>query len=90
MPGKKSTRKTPTEFFLDCSCGARAQVFSLGDRGYMSHCPGCGTMTFFHNPQLLERLHLGGSALPSSSGAETLPWWLYIMVPDMPSENILL
>ncbi len=64
MARKKMTKKIPTEFFLDCSCGAKAQIFSLGDRGYMAHCPGCGMITFFHSPQLLERLRFGGQLCP--------------------------
>ena len=64
MARKKSTKKTPIEFFLDCSCGAKAQIFSLGEKGFMSHCIGCGAMTFFHDPVLLERLRLGGQLCP--------------------------
>lgn len=48
-------RKKLTEFRLHCPCGARAPVFTVGDR-YMAHCAGCGAITFWGNPALLERL----------------------------------
>ena len=64
MAKKKATGKKATEFFLDCSCGARAQVFELGEKGYLAHCAGCGSLTFFHNPVLLERLRFGGQLCP--------------------------
>ena len=44
---------------LPCPCGAKAPVQETG-KGYYAHCPGCGRMTFFKNPVLLERLRLGG------------------------------
>lgn len=47
------------EYRLRCACGALAPVFSVGDR-YMAHCPGCGSLTFWGNPALLERLRYGG------------------------------
>jgi len=56
---KKKRKKKLTEFSLDCACGVKAPVFEL-ERGYMVHCPGCGAITFFNNPQLLERLRFGG------------------------------
>ncbi len=65
-------KKIPTEFFLDCSCGAKGQVFEL-ERGYMTHCPGCGTMTFFHNQQLLERVRLGGQLCPHHPECKPCP-----------------
>lgn len=64
MTRKKAAKKTPTEFFFDCSCGARVRVFELGERGYMGHCAGCGSLTFFHNSQLLERLRYGAQLCP--------------------------
>jgi|GEM_PF-1167611 len=59
MVRKKATKKKPTDFFLDCPCGEKACIFEL-ERGYMAHCLTCGAITFFDNPQLLERLRLGG------------------------------
>ena len=60
---KKKGRKKLTEFSLDCACGVRAPVFEL-ERGYMVHCPGCGAITFFDNPLLLQRLRFGGKLCP--------------------------
>jgi len=45
---------------MDCPCGAKAPVFQLKETSFMVHCPACGALTFFHNPQLLERLRYGG------------------------------
>lgn len=59
MPRKKSVKKTPTEFTLDCPCGEKAVIFAL-ERGYMGHCVNCGSIVFFDNPALLERLRFGG------------------------------
>jgi len=56
---KKAAKKKPTELSMDCSCGAKARIFEL-ERGFMGHCPDCGSITFFDNPQLLERLRFGG------------------------------
>ena len=63
MAKKKAASRKPTELVLDCRCGAKARVFEL-QRGYMAHCPGCGSLTFFKNPELLERLRLGGQLCP--------------------------
>ena len=63
MARKKAAKKTPTEFSLDCSCGAKAGVFAL-ERGFMGHCVSCGSITFFDNPALLERLRFGGQLCP--------------------------
>jgi len=52
-------RKKLTEFRLQCRCGAAAPVFTVGER-FMAHCPGCGALTFWGNPSLLERLRYGG------------------------------
>lgn len=59
MTKKKQAKKTPTGVSVDCPCGEKAPVFEL-EHGYMAHCPGCGAITFFDNPQLLERVRLGG------------------------------
>ncbi len=48
-------RKKLTKYRLSCPCGAMAAVFQVGDR-YMGHCGGCGTLTFWGNPALTERL----------------------------------
>jgi len=60
--GKAAKRKL-IELALDCSCGAKARVFEL-EKGYMAHCPGCGTLTFFRSPELLERVRYGGELCP--------------------------
>jgi hypothetical protein len=36
----------------------------LDEKGYMAHCAGCGALTFFHNPVLLERIKFGGQLCP--------------------------
>jgi len=59
MARRKATKRKLMELVLDCRCGAKGRVFEL-EKGYMAHCPGCGSLTFFHNPQLLERLRFGG------------------------------
>ncbi|MEK7874638.1 MAG: hypothetical protein AAB325_00375 [Pseudomonadota bacterium] len=48
-------RKKLLEFRLKCPCGASAPVFEVGER-FMAHCAGCGAITFWGNPALLERL----------------------------------
>ena len=63
MPRKKAAKKTLTEFSLDCPCGAKAPIFEL-ERGYMGHCISCGSIIFFDNPALLERLRFGGQLCP--------------------------
>ena len=60
MVKKKMVKKKQTNFSTDCPCGAKVPIFELA-RGYMAHCLNCGAITFFDNPQLLERLRLGGS-----------------------------
>jgi len=90
MARKKATKRKPTEFFLTCECGAKARVFELEGKGFMSHYPGCGALSFFHDPALLERLRFGGQLCPHHPQAKTMSRWTYNMVPDMPSENILL
>jgi len=63
MTKKKSGRKL-LEITYQCrSCGAKAQIFEL-EKGYMSHCPGCGRLTFFRGSILLERVRLGGDLCP--------------------------
>ena len=64
MVKKKTTKKRPTEFHLTCSCGAKARVFELGEKGFMAHCPACGALCFFHDPELLERLRFGAQLCP--------------------------
>ncbi len=59
MARRKTAKKRTTEFTVDCTCGEKANVFQL-ERGFMAHCLNCGAVTFFDNPQLLERLRLGG------------------------------
>ena len=61
---KRKLKKKTTEFTLSCPCGAKAPVFQLGEIRYMAHCPGCGALTFFNNPLLLERLRYGGELCP--------------------------
>ncbi len=34
----------------------KAPVFRTGDSRFMAHCPGCGALTFWSNPAILERL----------------------------------
>lgn len=63
MPRKKAAKKKPTDFSLDCPCGAKAPIFEL-ERGFMAHCADCGAITFFDNAQLLERLRFGGQLCP--------------------------
>jgi len=72
MNKKKPTRKKPTEVVIDCRCGARSRVFELA-KAYMAHCPGCGALTFFHNPELLERLRLGGQLCPHQPEPKPCP-----------------
>ena len=59
MARKGTTKKKATDFYLDCTCGEKARIFETG-KGYMAHCVNCGAICFFDNPQLLERLRLGG------------------------------
>jgi hypothetical protein len=59
MGNKSTAKKRTTEFSLECACGEKALVFET-EKGYMAHCLNCGAITFFDNPQLLERLRLGG------------------------------
>lgn len=63
MVKKKTAKRKPVELVLDCRCGAKAPIFEL-EKGFMGHCAGCGLLTFFHNPQLLERVRLGGQLCP--------------------------
>jgi hypothetical protein len=53
-------KKTKTGLYLDCPCGAKAAVFESGECRWYSHCPGCGRLTFWANPQLTERIKAGG------------------------------
>lgn len=53
-------KKTNTGFYLDCPCGAKAAVFESGECKWYAHCPGCGRLTFWTNPQLTERVKAGG------------------------------
>jgi len=55
---KIKKKKILTEFSLGCACGEKAPVFEL-EKGYMARCTGCGAITFFVNPQLLQRLRFG-------------------------------
>ncbi len=52
---------------LSCLCGASAPVRETG-KGYYAHCAGCGRMTFFRSPVLLERVRLGGGLCPHKPG----------------------
>jgi hypothetical protein len=72
MAKKKVTKRRSMDLVLDCRCGAKACVFEL-EKGYMAHCPGCGSLTFFHNPQLLERLRFGGQLCPHQLGKNPCP-----------------
>ena len=60
---KHNRKKKPIDFSIECPCGEKAAVFEL-EKGYMAHCPNCGAVTFFDNPQLLERLRFGGKLCP--------------------------
>jgi hypothetical protein len=60
----KRTSKQLTEFTLTCRCGAKARVFSIGEKGFTAHCPACGSVTFFRSTDLLERLKYGGTLCP--------------------------
>ena len=53
-------KKTNTGIYLDCPCGAKAVVFESGECKWYAHCPGCGRLTFWSNPQLTERVKAGG------------------------------
>lgn len=72
MAKSKPSKKKPTDVTVECSCGAKARVFEL-DKGFMAHCPGCGSLTFFHNPELLERLRFGGQLCPHHVEAKPCP-----------------
>ncbi len=61
--GRTTRRRKPLALALECQCGAKGRVFEL-QNGYMAHCPGCGTLSFFHNPELLERIARGGQLCP--------------------------
>lgn len=50
---------------LSCTCGAKAFVFESKDH-FFSHCAACGMLTFWSNPQLTERVKLGGKLCPHS------------------------
>jgi len=63
MARKKAVKKKPTEYTLDCPCGVKAPIFEL-ESGYMAHCADCGSLAFFNNSRLLERLHYGGELCP--------------------------
>jgi DNA-directed RNA polymerase subunit RPC12/RpoP len=67
----KHTGKQPTEFSITCNCAAKAKVYSIGDKGYMAHCPACGALIFFRNVDLLERLNYGGSVCPHKVEAKS-------------------
>ncbi|MBI2854953.1 MAG: hypothetical protein HYX87_08575 [Chloroflexi bacterium] len=56
-------KKKLTEFTLDCVCGQKASIFEL-EKGYMAHCVECGSVVFFDNPVLLQRLSFGGRLCP--------------------------
>ena len=70
---KRTSSKQPTEFSLTCSCGAKARVFSIGEKGFMAHCPACGALTFFRNADLLERVRLGGSLCSHELAKKSCP-----------------
>lgn len=53
-------KKKATAYRLDCPCGGKAQVFQTAESRYMAHCASCGSLTFFDNGALLERLELLG------------------------------
>jgi transcription elongation factor Elf1 len=61
---KKASSKTLMELALICPCGEKAKVFERNKKGYMAHCLSCGAITFFDNPQLLERIRFGGKLCP--------------------------
>lgn len=63
MAKRKTAKRKPMELVRECRCGAKARIFQL-EKGYMAHCPGCGTLTFFHSPELLERVRFGGELCP--------------------------
>ena len=72
MAKKKMTKRKPTVLVIDCRCGAKSRVFEI-EKGFMAHCPGCGALTFFHNPELLERLRFGGQLCPHRPEPKTCP-----------------
>ncbi|MBI4282139.1 MAG: hypothetical protein HY672_01450 [Chloroflexi bacterium] len=53
-------QKKLTEHRVACECGAKAAVFQLAGGRFMAHCVACGSLCFFDNPILLERLSQGG------------------------------
>jgi len=57
-------KKTKTDLYLDCPCGARSPVFQGKDSKWFSHCINCGRLTFWSNPMLTERLKYGGKLCP--------------------------
>lgn len=58
------TQKIKTDFFIDCSCGAKSAVFENKDGKWYTHCVNCGRLTFWSNPMLTERLKFGGKLCP--------------------------
>jgi hypothetical protein len=57
-------KKTRTDLYLDCLCGARSPVFQGKDSKWVSHYINCGRLTFWSNPMLTERLKYGGRLCP--------------------------
>ena len=51
--------KVKTGLFIQCPCGSKAAVFESKSR-YYAHCVGCGRISFWANPQLTEKIRLGG------------------------------
>ncbi|MBI2853344.1 MAG: hypothetical protein HYX87_00300 [Chloroflexi bacterium] len=71
-PGNRRNRR-PLDVFLSCDCGAKARVSALGTRGFMAHCAACGTLTFFKNADLLERVRYGGPLCPHKPERKPCP-----------------
>jgi hypothetical protein len=72
MARKKAGRRKPIGLVLECRCGAKARVFEL-EKGYMAHCAACGTLTFFQNEDLLERVRYGGALCPHNPERKPCP-----------------
>jgi hypothetical protein len=56
--------KQHTDLSMRCHCGAAAPIFRLKGGRFMGHCPDCGSLAFFSNPVLLERVRHGARLCP--------------------------
>lgn len=62
--GKRDRPNISMGISLECNCGARATVIQDGDSKWHAHCLGCGTIRFWSNPQLTERVKVGARLCP--------------------------